>query len=244
MLAVSFFIASMRDPGYLRPSLPFLELLKKVHPVELCPECEVIRSHRSKHCGTCNRCVERFDHHCPWVNNCVGVNNHNPYLVFIVSLLLVLIMIIISSIVMLANDCRPDDSSIDVKEACPLIEFCFGCRNLAFRYIMLFITLCVSLFFGGPASILVYIHTKNFLAGKTTNERFAKNARTSSSSSLASNNSITSTAESGKRTGYENCAAFCCVREIPEQESLVSRYVMMHPNVGSGVTTNSAISTP
>jgi len=39
---------------------------------------------------------------------------------------------------------------------------------------MLSSTLLISLFFGGPSSILFYVHVKNFMAGKTTNERFAK----------------------------------------------------------------------
>jgi hypothetical protein len=79
-------------------------------------------------------------------------------MVFIVSLIIILFLIIISSIVMLSNDCMPDEDAQDAKENCPLIEFCAGCRNLALRYIMLFVTLVISLFFGGPASALVYIH--------------------------------------------------------------------------------------
>jgi hypothetical protein len=43
---------------------------------------------------------------------------------------------------------------------------------------MLFVTCLISIFFGGPATILTWIHIKNYSAGKTTNERFAKGATT------------------------------------------------------------------
>ena len=96
-LAVFFFSASVRDPGYLRPTHRFLDLLKEVHPCEMCPDCQVLRSARSKHCAICNRCCERFDHHCPWINNCVGINNHNSFICFIYSLTIVLILLVSSS---------------------------------------------------------------------------------------------------------------------------------------------------
>ena len=86
VIAVSFTLASWRDPGYLHKKHDFLELLTKVHPCEMCPDCQVLRTPRSRHCAICNRCVERFDHHCPWLNNCVGVNNNNSFLVFLISL--------------------------------------------------------------------------------------------------------------------------------------------------------------
>lgn len=36
-----------------------------------------------KHCRRCDKCVEGFDHHCMWLNTCVGARNYRPWLVFV-----------------------------------------------------------------------------------------------------------------------------------------------------------------
>ena len=54
---------------------------------QLCPDCETVRTSRSRHCAICNRCIERFDHHCPWINNCVGIDNHVYFYFFLFSTL-------------------------------------------------------------------------------------------------------------------------------------------------------------
>ena len=84
-----------------------MSLLEKVQACDLCPDCTLMRTPRSKHCAICNKCVERFDHHCPWINNCVGVGNHNAFLTFITTLMLVLICIAGSSVVTLVDECNP-----------------------------------------------------------------------------------------------------------------------------------------
>ncbi len=170
-------MASIIDPGYIKPHFKFIDVLAKVHPCEMCPDCEVLRTPRSKHCAICNRCVERFDHHCPWINNCVGIHNHNSFLVFIVTLLAILVAIIMSSIVTLIDECEP---KLDSGAECPLIELCIGCKDLWLRYVMLLITVLICLFFGAPAILLCYVHIKNYANGKTTNERFARQARSAS----------------------------------------------------------------
>lgn len=50
----------------------------------VCTRCETYRPPRAHHCRICKRCIRRMDHHCPWINNCVGERNQKYFLQFLI----------------------------------------------------------------------------------------------------------------------------------------------------------------
>ncbi|KAL2181173.1 uncharacterized protein P884DRAFT_213860 [Thermothelomyces heterothallicus CBS 202.75] len=89
--------AMVDDPGFV-PKLNGIaeqkavidELISqwKYDEGHFCVTCMIRTPLRSKHCRRCQRCVAKHDHHCPWVYNCIGVNNHRHFIIYLVNLTL------------------------------------------------------------------------------------------------------------------------------------------------------------
>lgn len=97
---VLFYRCSSKDPGFIRMSVHDSQSVKDDEPLlkieinnpallagnwsQLCATCKIVRPLRAKHCSTCDRCVEQFDHHCPWVSNCIGKKNKWDFFLFLI----------------------------------------------------------------------------------------------------------------------------------------------------------------
>ncbi|XP_023672208.1 palmitoyltransferase ZDHHC15B [Paramormyrops kingsleyae] len=51
--------------------------------IRFCDRCQLLKPDRCHHCSVCETCVLKMDHHCPWVNNCVGFSNYKFFLLFL-----------------------------------------------------------------------------------------------------------------------------------------------------------------
>jgi hypothetical protein len=87
-----------------RPPMMAVEQQVRGFPVrtKFCDTCNIYRAPRVTHCSSCDTCIERFDHHCPWLGNCVGKRNYPTFLVFMFSLSIMTLGIIGISIAQLA----------------------------------------------------------------------------------------------------------------------------------------------
>ena len=163
---VTFTLAWFIDPGYIKsdPKIDFQELLIKTDPYNLWPDWKIIRTPRSRHWNICNKWVERFDHHCPYLNNWIGYRNHWWFLLFIFSLTLNLAYHWALCIYTLIIGNPKEDWWDFIKEYYP--EYFF------YGYIS--ILLGIALVFLPFVTILSWVHSRNFWMNKTTNERYSR----------------------------------------------------------------------
>lgn len=156
---IFFIIIANKNPGYIEKNgKSLLELCEEYESSHICPDCIVRRLPRSRHCQSCEKCIEKFDHHCPWINTCIGAQNLGIFYCFILATFALLISSGYHDLMFLIN-------FYNLQETFQLnIEICIAA---------VWTFIATGFFF--PLLLLLLVQTRNFLSNTTTNERFSRN---------------------------------------------------------------------
>jgi len=226
-LLLSFIFVVRSNPGYIVPAsgpqFEMKELMKRVPSKKLCPYCKVIKPERAVHCHICNKCVDRYEGHCMWIDNCVGRKNSNLYFMWIFYVWLDVFLLGWISM----DSIRVTRCEI---EHCVYASLCLYCNWLPLHYLVTVGDMVICFFYFVPSGYLCWMQFMNYGRGETTNERFARNNRTAStgseldtrtSSSIMLQNADAEAllgGHKGKRPAKKgcwlNCKQMCCNKRI------------------------------
>jgi ankyrin repeat protein len=105
------------DPGFIAPRPPGKSAVEELQAQlddtndktslytdlnvnKLCVTCWEVKDvdRRMKHCAVCDKCVESFDHHCGWINNCVAEKNHREFVIMVFAVWLGMVLFVYISV--------------------------------------------------------------------------------------------------------------------------------------------------
>ncbi|XVF08117.1 hypothetical protein REPUB_Repub06bG0198100 [Reevesia pubescens] len=118
MCVFNYRFAIFTDPGRVPSTfmpdiedseVPIHEIKRKGGDLRYCQKCSHFKPPRAHHCRVCKRCVLRMDHHCIWINNCVGHANYKEFFIFVVYAAIACIYSLVLLVGSLTNDSQNDE---------------------------------------------------------------------------------------------------------------------------------------
>ncbi|CAE7750645.1 osm1, partial [Symbiodinium necroappetens] len=149
-------------------SSEYLTLVDKGDFKKVCVICRAVRKFRSHHCKEQGRCVDRMDHHCPWIDNSVGLGNQRSFFSFITVLLAALLYFYYTVFLYACDTMLPEISRGSFAEL--LDSLTSGSLGTALRPILVLITAAFDAVWVYFVGMLVVRTTANMMVNLTAYE--------------------------------------------------------------------------
>ncbi|CAD8101438.1 unnamed protein product [Paramecium sonneborni] len=149
---ISYILTLNSNPGYanIENESNLKAILLQLEPFEICYDCFIKIPNRSKHCEFCKRCINEYDHHCPWINNCVGKDNLSLFWLFLLFLFLDFVLLLVLGI-----------QALSIQNSINTFD----------NFFILIILTIFEFLFLLPLGNLIFTQLKNYFSDQTTYER-------------------------------------------------------------------------
>ncbi|XP_034147847.1 palmitoyltransferase ZDHHC2 isoform X1 [Esox lucius] len=119
--------------------------------IRFCDRCQLVKPDRCHHCSVCDKCILKMDHHCPWVNNCVGFSNYKFFMLFLAYSLLYCLFITATDLQYFIKFWTVGGKTHD-----RLLEYLNGLPDTQAKFHIMFLFFAASMFSVSLASLFVY----------------------------------------------------------------------------------------